>query len=78
MKTEDLTFLGCLGLIIIAIIAVIFWGLFWSLPVMWLWNWIIPSLIPGVGALTWLKAWGLSILSGILVGGVNFKGLDSK
>jgi hypothetical protein len=36
-----------------------------SLPVMWLWNWLMPTLF-GLTTLTWPQAWGLSLLSAFL------------
>ena len=36
-----------------------------SLPVMWLWDWIMPELF-GLKEITWLQAWGLNFLCGIL------------
>ena len=36
-----------------------------SLPVMWLWNWLVPTLF-GLPVLTWPQAWGLSLLSSFL------------
>jgi hypothetical protein len=43
-----------------------------GLVVMLLWNAILPSLIPGIGAITYFKSVGLLILSKILFSG--FKG----
>lgn len=40
--------------------------------VMWLWNHVLPGLVPGVGYLTFYKAVGLLLLCRILFGG--FKG----
>lgn len=50
-------------------------GLLLALPTMWLLNWLVPALIPGAGgwSVTWLQAWGVNILCGIL-----FKGGDVK
>ena len=53
------------GIIFAAVIIIICWALLWSLPIMWLWNWIMPGLL-GVGKLTWLKAWGLTILVNLI------------
>ena len=47
----------------IAILALIF-----SLPIMWLWNWIMPAIF-GLVKITWLQAFGLSVLSGFLFRG---------
>lgn len=40
-------------------------GLLLSLPVMWLWNWLLPDLF-GFKTLGWLQAWGLLVLCGFL------------
>lgn len=42
--------------------------------VMFLWNNILPSVIPAVGTLTYLKAIGLLILCRILFGGFRGRG----
>jgi hypothetical protein len=36
-----------------------------SLPVMLLWDWLMPEIF-GLKEITWLQAWGLSILCGFL------------
>ncbi|NBR06928.1 MAG: hypothetical protein EBT92_14295 [Planctomycetes bacterium] len=36
-----------------------------ALPVMWLWNGLMPDIF-GLKSLTFLQAWGLSLLSEIL------------
>lgn len=36
-----------------------------SLPVMLLWDWLMPTLF-GLTEITWLQAWGLNFLCGIL------------
>lgn len=51
----------------IAVLALIF-----SLPVMWLWNWLMPAIFVLV-KITWLQALGLSVLSGFLFRG-GYKG----
>jgi hypothetical protein len=40
-------------------------GLFISLPVMLLWNWLMPEIFH-LPEINWLQAWGLSLLSGFL------------
>lgn len=39
-----------------------------SLPVMWLWNWLMPAIF-GLIKITWTQALGLSLLGGFLFGG---------
>ena len=36
-----------------------------SLPVMLLWDWLMPVIF-GLPTITWLQAWGLSILCSLL------------
>ena len=36
-----------------------------SLPVMWLWDWLMPELF-GLKTITWAQAWGLNFLCGLL------------
>lgn len=50
-------------------------GLLLALPTMWLLNWLVPVLIPGAAgwSITWIQAWGLNILTGILFRGTYKK-----
>lgn len=49
---------------IIFVIALIF-----SLPTMWLWNWLIPHITKGmISEITWLEAFGLECLMWCLFG----------
>lgn len=43
-----------------------------ALPVMWLWDWLMPTIF-GLKEITLFQAWGLSALSGLL-----FKNNTSK
>ena len=54
-----LALVGIVGLVIAL-------GLLFSLPVMWLWNGCLVGAIDGVKEVTWLQAWGLNVLFGIL------------
>lgn len=45
---------------------IVFFGLLFSLPVMWLWNAALVPAIPGIKTITWLQAWGIMILCGFL------------
>lgn len=51
--------------IVLAIALVIVLGFVLALPVMWLWNWLMPELF-GLATIEWLQAWGLLILCGLL------------
>ena len=50
---------GIVGLVIIL-------GLLFSLPVMLLWNACLVGAVAGINEITWLQAWGLMVLFGIL------------
>lgn len=52
-------FLG--AIVLVAIIALIL-----SLPVMWLWNWLVPTLFAGP-VISWGEALGLQLLLGFLI-----------
>jgi predicted tellurium resistance membrane protein TerC len=56
--------------IIIAIIGVVslvvLLGLLFSLPVMLLWNGCLVGAIAGINEISWLQAWGIMILFGLL------------
>ena len=50
-------------------------GLIMSLPVMLLWDWLMPELF-GLKEITWLQAWGLLALTGLLFRSSNVKSND--
>lgn len=63
--------------IIIALASVVaiavFFGLLVSLPVMLLWDWLMPTLFH-LPTITWMQAWGLMILCALLFkSSVSFK-----
>lgn len=60
------------GVAVVAIAIVFVVSLLLALPVMWLWNWLMPTLF-AVPKVTFLQAWGVSLLAGLL-----FKGSASK
>jgi len=44
-------------------------GFVLAIPVMYLWNWVVPLLTKGaLASITYWKAWGLIVLLGILLG----------
>ena len=55
-----------LGAIVAGIAALIFISFLLSWPVMWLWNNALVGAINGVNEVSWVQAWGISTLSGIL------------
>jgi hypothetical protein len=64
IKMEDLFKL--IGLLIAGVAIVVFVGLLFSLPVMWLWNAALVPAIPGIKTIGWLQAWGILMLCGFL------------
>ena len=59
------TVIKFLGTIVLAFFAVVAVAAFLSLPVMLLWDWLMPTLF-GLTTITWFQAWGLMFLSGLL------------
>ena len=62
---------GCLTSILAALLGLAVWfvlALVLSLPVMWLWNWLMPDLF-NLPEISWIQAWGISLLSGFLFKG---------
>jgi hypothetical protein len=52
---------------------IVFFGLLVSLPVMLLWDWLMPILF-NLPTITWMQAWGLMVLCGLLFkSSVSFK-----
>ena len=56
MNNADLTNL-LIGIVI---------SLIMSLPVMLLWNYCLVGAITGINEITWLQAWGILVLFGLL------------
>jgi len=55
------------------LVFIVLFGLLMSLPVMWLWNGCLVPAVSGVHEISWLQAWGLSLLCSLL-----FKDTSSK
>lgn len=53
------------GIILLALLSIFVTTLLYAVPVMLLWNWLIPSLF-GLTKITLLEAWGLTFLSSLL------------
>lgn len=60
------TLVKIVGILSAAIGLIVFFGLLFSLPVMWLWNVALVPAIPGIAEIGWLQAWGILILCGLL------------
>lgn len=55
-------------LIIISVLAMYaFVSVVWSIPVLLLWNWLVPTIF-GITKITLGQAWGISLLCGLLFG----------
>ena len=59
-------FFKLIGLLIAGFAIVVFVGLLFSLPVMWLWNAALVPAIPGIKTIGWVQAWGILMLCGFL------------
>lgn len=57
---------GCFVVFVLYVIL----ALILALPVMWLWNWLMPMLF-NLPTLTWVEALGLNLLCGFLFKGTN-------
>ena len=55
-----------LGVTIGAILLIVTLSFLLSWPVMVLWNECLVPAVQGINEVTWLKAWGLSVLAGFL------------
>jgi hypothetical protein len=56
---------GCLGIAMLAVGAVLLLALIVTVPVYFLWNWLVPDLFHGPEVTFW-QAWGLSTLAALL------------
>lgn len=52
--------------LIIGLALIVFVSFLLSLPVMLLWDAVMPEIFTGLHEITWLQAWGLSLLCGLL------------
>lgn len=59
-------FYKSLAVVAVGVTIIVFFGLLFSLPVMWLWNYCLVAAIPGIKEIGWLQAWGILILCGLL------------
>lgn len=59
-------FVKSLVFVFVGIAIIVFFGLLFSLPVMWLWNIALVPAIPSIAKIGWLQAWGILILCGLL------------
>ena len=55
-----------IGAIVVAILGLVLLSFLLSWPVYMLWNGCLVGAVTGVSEVTWLQAWGISILCGLL------------
>jgi hypothetical protein len=55
-----------IGAAVVAVMVLVMFSFLLSLPVMLLWNGCLITAVDGVHELTWLQAWGISLLFGLL------------
>ena len=55
-----------IGAIVVALLGLVLLSFLLSWPVYMLWNGCLVGAVAGVSEVTWLQAWGLSILCGLL------------
>ena len=56
---------------LLAILLLIVWSLILAWPFQLLWNWLVPTIF-GLGKITFLQAFGLKLLLGLIFGRVSF------
>jgi hypothetical protein len=61
-----------LEVILVAVVTLGFIALILGLPVMWLWNWLMPSIF-NLPTITFIQAIGLNLLTSILFKSYNTK-----
>ena len=66
------TLLIVLGAIVGLIALVIGLSALFALPVMWLWNYVVPHQF-GLKEIDFLHAWALNVLFGLLVKGTTYQ-----
>lgn len=55
-----------IGVIFVAVLGLVLLSFLLSWPVYMLWNGCLVGAVAGVSEVTWLQAWGISILCGLL------------
>ena len=75
LKTMD-KLLVVIGGIVLICIVIVFFGLLFAFPTMWLWNWLMPLMFK-LGTITVWQAWGLNVLTGLLFRSTSAKFNDN-
>jgi hypothetical protein len=55
-----------IGIIIATLLSFVLVSFLFSWPVMMLWNGCLVDAVTGVNQITWLQAWGINFLCGLL------------
>lgn len=58
--------IAVVGAIVVGLVGLVFLSFLLSWPVYMLWNGCLVDAVSGVKEVTWLQAWGLSILANFL------------
>ena len=58
--------INALATIIVGIALIVFLSFLLALPVMLLWDAVMPQTFAGLHEITWMQAWGLNLLAGLL------------
>ena len=66
MKRPNLDIATKIGVALAAILIAGILSVIMALPVKWLWNWLAPAIF-GLPAISVLQAWGLAMLSSLLL-----------
>ncbi len=53
-------------IVIIALLVFVVFSLILAIPILFLWNWLIPTIFEG-NTINYFQAWGLLVLCGILI-----------
>lgn len=53
------------GMALVAAIVCVAVSVLFALPMMWLWNWLMPDLF-SMPTISFAQAWGILVLSGLL------------
>jgi hypothetical protein len=59
-------FIVVVGAVVVGLIGLLLLSFLLSWPVYMLWNGCLVGAVTGINEVTWLQAWGLSILAGLL------------
>lgn len=57
---------GIIGVVVLSIVGILALSFLLSWPVYMLWNGCLVGAVAGVSEVSWLQAWGLTVLCGFL------------